>query len=320
MNKRPLLVLILFTLLLLSSCGPFLQEQLAADAEVFADEVFQSESDVLNVLNELVPLPKNTKMLYSCMQDNELFLHFKADISIRIAYEQELNSLWYKLLAPIPELNDRISTWLHPSGWRVAIYDNRRNTRLRETYGSDEYVFSVQVKKIEFESSIFPKYPEADKDLFLNEELLGDLDTYPAELLPENFPGLPEHAIFLSAKCLSKGLALTALTTYDDLEAFLENNADVYAPCGSCYADEEGNFFYIEIQSVYVFSEENTDISVPEPPKDPALLEIYEENRVYFTREELPHFEDEGVLDTDFCKISIQVIRAEWVPEWYPRS
>ena len=138
--------------------------------------------------------------------------------------------------------------------------------------------------------------------------------------MPENFPGLPAHAIFLRAKCLPKGLVLTALTTYGDLEAYLESIREVYAPDGACYADENGNYFYLEIRAIQVYSEESADVSVPEPPKDPALLELYEENRMHYTREELPHFADEDISDTDFCKITIQVIRAEWVPAWYPRS
>lgn len=320
MNNKTLLVLLLFTLLFLSSCGTFLQEQLAADVEPSADEVFPTEGRVTDVLNELVPLPENADYLFSCRKDNEVMIDYKGDISARIAYEKELNALWYKQLPLQHAQNDRISTWLHPAGWRVAIYDNRRNRALQDTYGRDAYVFSVRIKKIEYDPSVFPKHPEADKNLFLGEDLLGDLDAYPMELLPENFPGLPANAIFLRAKCLPKGLVLTALTTYADLEAYLENNKEVYAPDGACYADENGNYFYLEIHALQVYSEENTDISVPEPPGDPTLLEIYEENRMHYTREELPYFEDEDVSDTDFCKITIQVIRAEWVPEWYPRS
>jgi len=318
MNKRFLPMLFLFALLFLSSCDPFAEEQLAADVELSADEVFPNEDVV--TLSELVPLPKNADFLFSCRKDNEVRIDYKADISARIAYEQELNALWYKQLPAQHAQNDRIGTWLHPAGWRVAIYDNRRNRALRETYGNDTYVFSVRVKKIEYDPFVFPKYPEADKNLVLDEELLGAFEAYPAELLPENFPGLPAHAVFLQAKCLPKGLVLTALTTYGDLEAYLESIREVYAPDGACYADENGNYFYLGIRAIQVYSEESTDVSVPEPPNDPALLELYEENRMHYTREELPHFADEDVFDTDFCKITIQVIRAEWVPAWYPRS
>lgn len=320
MNKRIFPMLLLFTLLFLASCDPFAEEQLAADVELSADEVFPNESDVSDALHSLVFLPKDADCLFSCRKDNEVIADYKADISARIAYEQELNARWYKQLPARHAQNDRISTWLHPDGWRVAIYDNRRNRALREAYGSDAYVFSVRIKKIEYDPSVFPKYPEADKHLVLDEALLGAFDTYPAERLPENFPGLPAHAVFLRAKCLPKGLVLTALTTYADLDAYLKSIAETYAPAGACYADETGNYFYLEVYSVQVYSEDSADVSLPEPPKDPALLELYEENRMHYTREELPHFKDEDVFDTAFCKITIQVIRAEWVPAWYPRS
>lgn len=315
-------ILMLLCCAVFSSCADTLYEPLASDAVLMPDEMSLPD-DYLP--DELIPPVKHGEVLRVCRMENELFLHVRDNVSFRLDYEKELDALWYESLPLTPAMNDRISTWLHPTGWRIAIYDNRRSERLRESYGADEYVFELRIKKIDFDGALFPRYPEGDKNLWFDPEELRSFDEMPLDLLPEGLTTLPENSLFLRSRLAENGLFVTYITTYDDYENYLSRliEDEIFFNAGYCYANGNGDYFYVyEVASIKIVNEDDeSKESTSELENESIGAEVSrlkEELRTNYKLSELPPLSEEPT-DSTYCKITLQVVRSEWLPEWWGR-
>lgn len=248
-------------------------------------------------------LPQESEQLCSEWKAGELCFCYRGSVEERIRYEQALAKDWYLRLPEQVSQNDRISTYLHPTGWRIAIYDNRRNRALREQYGETPYVYELRIRRLVFARSVFPVYPEASRPLGLEEK---QFDALP-DTLPQDFFSLPEHAILTHSVQADKGLEVVFLTTSKEWYAIQTALPDMgWEPVGECYANADGDYFYVTYEALKV-QKDGVDYSYL--PEDPALRNI-------LSLDELPAT-DEEVSDSTFCRIRLQIVRNEWIPAFW---
>ena len=320
MKKRflPFLLLLAF----LSSCSSGYVEY--RDGALLEDAVYSSVEEAERVLDELAELPEigeEATLLFAGVKNGETVLEIRSDVSLRWEYERRLKYLWYKLIDAQPETGDRISTFLHPTGWRVALYDNRRNAELQSEYGTDDYVWQVRICRIKVNKGDFPNYPQKGSVLWFDEHFREEYEELPRDILPDDFPALPECSILTSAEQTESGLQLMFITTHKDFEKYLSDMSDVYKPNGVCYADGENNYFYVSFQNITVVDEKEESFFTDESYTEEMLKDV-EKNRNRYSLEELPkHFDENGSEAepdlNDYCKITISFVRNEWVPKWW---
>ena len=280
----------------------------------------------LDGLAELPNVGEGAELLFRGVVNGETVLEIKSDVSVRWDYESRLEYLWYKPIDTEPEMEDRVSTHLHPTGWRVAIYDNRRNDGLKEKYGTVGYVWQARICRIKVNEGEFPQYPESGRVLWFDERFSEEYEELPADKLPEDYPGIPEGAILTDCGFNERGLHFTFITTYTDFSSYLQESSKDYVPNGVCYADEDNNYFYTTYQHITVIEpkdESSDDESFgPETSYPEEILKAMEKSRHEYYIEELPkHYDEKGEEIepnvNDFCKITILFVRSEWVPEWW---
>ncbi len=320
MKKRFLPLLLLFSFL--ASCSSGYVEY--RDDALLKDAVYSSVEEAAKDLDELAELPKigeGATLLFAGVKNGETVLEIKSDVSLRWDYERRLKYLWYKLIEAKPETGDRISTYLHPTGWRAAIYDNRRNAELQSKYGEDGYVWQVRMCRIRVNEGEFPNYPQNGNVLWFDEHFREEYGEFPRHILPDDFPELPECSLLTSAERNEFGLEIIFITTYKDFEKYLSDLSDVYKPNGVCYADVENNYFYFSFQPITIIGSGEESYLSNESYTEEVLLEI-EKRKDRYRIEELPkHFDENGSeMETDvndYCKITISFVKAEWVPKWW---
>ena len=289
---------------------------------------YTEQRDISAPLDELAELPvigEGMELMFDGTVDGERVLEIRSDVSARWDYESRLDYLWYKHIDTEPEMEDRVTTYLHPTGWRVAIYDNRRNDGLKKKYGTDDYVWQVRICKIKVNKGEFPQYPESGKVLWFDEQFYEEYEELPADKLPENYPGIPEGAILTDCGFNERGLHFTFITTFTDFSAFLDETSKVYAPSGYCYADEDNNYFYTTYMHITVIEpkdESEEESSAPEISYPEEILKAMDKTRHEYYIEELPKHYDENGEEiepniNDFWKITILFVKSEWVPEWW---
>jgi len=180
MKKRIIgLSLLLFVL---SSCASEYHENLAKDSPLMFDEQFDGIEIYEKELESFVILPVDENLIYSEISSNEIIIRLKSNITSMLNYVEILKDNSYKTIALTKEMNDRIATYLHPTGWRVAIYDNRRNNTLRDIYETDEYIYEVRIKKIQYDRNLFTKYPTNDTVLEIKETQYQEFDIVPTNI------------------------------------------------------------------------------------------------------------------------------------------
>ncbi len=252
---------------------------------------------------EWVFLPQESEQLCSEWKEGELCLYYSGSIEERVRYEQALANDWYLHLPEQVSQNDRISTYLHPTGWRIAIYDNRRNRVLRKQYGETPYVYEVRIRRLVFARSVFPVYPEASRPLGLEEKQFDGLP----DTLPQDFFSLPENAILTQSVQSDKGLEIVFLTTAKEWYAIQTALPDMgWEPVGECYANDYGDYFYVTYEALKV---QKDGIDYSYLPEDPALRNI-------LALDEFP-VTDEEISDGTFCRIRLQIVRNEWIPAFW---
>lgn len=311
-RTKTIIILFAVLLLFLTACSVGYAEQMEDGA----------------ALDELAELPNilgDAALLFEGTVDGERVLEIRSDVSTRWDYESRLEYLWYKHIDTQPEMGDRISTFLHPTGWRVAIYDNRRNAELKEKYGTEEYVWQARIGKIKVNNGEFPDYPESGKVLWFDEQFLEEYNELPADKLPEDYPGMPDGAILTDCGFNERGLHFTFITTYADFVDFLQGLSNVYKYNGVCYADGDNNYFYTTYQHITVIDpeeESSEESSANEVSYSEEILAAMEKARDKYYLDELPkHYDANGEeIEPDvngFCKITILFIKSEWVPDWW---
>ena len=326
MMKR-LLALLLFLASALTSCVGAYVETPAPDAAVFPDSAVKTMDEAGAYLDFLAPLPQGGELLRGEYKSRELILDIKADPGVRFAYEAELSHLWYEYMDPTPETRDMICAYLHPSGWRAAFYDNRRSDDLKERYGTDEYVFRLCIKDISYDPAFFPKYPSGGKDLFLDSELFFTSKEYPAETLPESFPGLPENAVITYSGMNENGVHVTFLTDNESFYRWIKGVVETYPVDGDAYADKDGNYFRTDIEplrvietldereySLYLEVSEETRRSFEERGIDPVL--VGDAGKKYYSLDELPEVEGDPEK-ANYIRVTVHAVRDEWLPDWW---
>ena len=307
---------------LLASCSSGYAEY--RDGASLADAVYSSAEEAASALDGLAELPEISEgatLLFAGVKDGETVLEIQSDVSLRWEYERRLNYLWYKLIDAQPETGDRICTYLHPTGWRMAFYDNRRNEELQLAYGKDGYVWQVRICRIRVNAGEFPNYPENGSILWFDEHFREEFEAFPRQMLPDDFPALPESSLLTNAERNESGLQLTFITTHRDFEKYLSDMADVYKPDSGCYADGEHNYFYVSLQHITVI-DESEEISFAEESYSEEALREMEKQRDRYRLEELPKQYDENGSEMEpdvngYCKVTISFVRHEWVPEWW---
>lgn len=318
-------VVLLLLVAFLTSCSSGYAEH--RDGASLADAVYGSVEEAASALDELAELPEigeGATLLFAGVKNGETVLEIRSDVSLRWEYERRLNYLWYKSIDAQPETGDRLCTYLHPTGWRVAFYDNRRNAALRSAYGEDGYVWQVRICRIKVGAGDFPRYPENGSILWFDEHFREGFEAFPRHMLPDDFPALPECSVLTNAERNEAGLRLTFITTHQAFETYLSELSDVYKPDGGCYADGEHNYFYVSLRHITVIDEsEEREESVltEESYSEEALREMEIQKDRYFL-EELPKQVDENGSETEpdvngYCKVTISFVRHEWVPEWW---
>ena len=324
--KRLFVLPLCLAALVVSCVGPYVETP-ADDAAVFPDSAVESMEAAAAYLDELAPLPQGGEFLRGEYRNNELTVDVKADPGVRFDYENELSRLWYEYVAPTPETRDMICAYLHPTGWRVAFYDNRRSGELKERYGDGEYVFRVCVKDISYDPSFFPKYPSDDKDLFLDPKTFFTSVQYPAGTLPDDFPGLPQNAILTNAGMNASGVYVSFLTDQASYGKWMETPSG-YAPDGDAYADESGNYFrFTEFTtlrvierleereySLYLEASEEARRALEKAGIDPDLVD--EAGKTYYSLDELPQVEGDPKTAV-YLRVTVHAVRSEWLPEWW---
>lgn len=280
----------------------------------------------LDGLAELPNVGEGAELLFRGVVNGETVLEIKSDVSVRWDYESRLEYLWYKPIDTEPEMGDRVSTHLHPTGWRVAIYDNRRNDGLKEKYGTVGYVWQARICRIKVNEGEFPQYPESGRVLWFDERFSEEYEELPADKLPEDYPGIPEGAILTDCVFNERGMHFMFITTYKDFEAYLKSISGDYKPTGYCYADGDHNYFYFAYEHLTVIdpNEESSqeEVSLPENSYPEEVLKEMEKHRTKYYIEELPQRYDENgeLIEPDihsYCRITISFVRSEWVPEWW---
>ena len=315
--------------LLFCACNADFAEPAAKNAAVYPDALGIARDSAEDYLDPLAFLPEGGELVDCFYSGGELTADFRGDICVRFAYESQLQHMWYDPVDPVPATSERASTFLHPTGWRVAICDNRRSGFLKELYGESEYHFRVCIKKIGFDPAFFPKYPAGDSDLFLPGSELAEFDEYPDEVLPENFPGLPENALFKRAALRENGLTLTFFATADEYMRWVEKSG--YSPDGDAFADANGNYMRSNIFLVRAYEQLREEeysrfIEISQAEEDarraggiklaPEQAEMMRETGQFLPLEELPQYT--GDLQTAiFYRVELQVVRYDWLPDWW---
>lgn len=320
MNKK--LLPLLLSLAFLASCSSGYVER--RDSASLEDAVYSSVEEAartLDILAELPEIGEGATLLFAGVKNGETVLEIKSDVSLRWDYERRLKYLWCKFIDAQPETGDRISTYLHPTGWRTAIYDNRRNTGLQSEYGKDVYVWQVRICRIKLNDWDFPKYPENGNVFWFDEHFREEFEELPRHIMPDNFPEFPERYLLTNAERNEFGLHLTFITTYRDFEKYLSDMSDIYKPYGGCYADGDNNYFYVSFRHITVI-DSSEEISLTEESYPEEILREIEKNKDRYFIDELPKQLDENGSETEpdvngYCKITISFVRHEWVPEWW---
>lgn len=312
---------------LFASCVGTLVEIPDENAAVFPDAAVGSLEEAKNYLDDLAILPQGVELLDGKVQNNEIILDLKADPSVRLAYEGELQHFWYTYLDPTPETGDLLCAYLHPTGWRVALYDNRRNRELQETYGDGAYVFRVCIKDLSYDPALFPKYPSDDKDLFVEPQLLFTSKEYPAEVLPENFPGMPENAILTTAGMSQSGVWFSFLTDQASYAKWMES-ANGYGPDGDAYADGDGNYFritefallrvveFLDEREYELYMETSEEMRKEWEKQGIDPEQFADAPKMYYSLDELPKV-DGDPRGAVYLRITVHAVRDEWLPEWW---
>ena len=291
-------VLLLLFCVLLCSCSQEGIEVYDSDYSSYPDGIASDYS-----LSEWVILPQGNQPFRAERKNGELCLIYKGTVEERTQYEAILANDWYLRMKEQYSQNDRISTFLHPTGWRIAIYDNRRNSNLRQKFGEESYVYELRIAKLVFDRSVFPTYPEDHRPLGLS---YTEFDAIP-DNLPEGFFALPENIILEKSVQSESGLWLVFLTTNTQWRKTVSSFSEYgYNIVGRCYASENGDYFYYTSEKIRI-QKEGFDYS--DLPKDPA-------SRGILAIDELPET-DEEINDTTFCRIRLQVVRSEWVPDFW---
>lgn len=297
-GKRRIFLVLLPLCMLFSSCG-------AGPTEVFdPNQSTAPDGPIVDFpAEEWVFFPSESELLCAEWRAGELCFRYSGSVGERVRYEQALAEDWYLRLPEQVAQNDRISTYLHPTGWRIAVYDNRRNRVLRERYGETPYVYELRIRRLVFSRSVFPVYPESSRSFGLEEKSFDGLP----DALPPEFFSLPENAILTRSAQSEKGLEIAFLTTVREwhaLQAALP--AAGWEPVGACYANADGDYFYTTYEPLKV-QKEGVDYSYL--PEDPDLRSV-------LTPDELPAT-DEEISDGTFCRIRLQIVRNEWVPAFW---
>lgn len=321
MKKR--IIGLLLLLFVLSSCASEYHENLAKDSPFMFDERFNGIEIYEKEFEPFVILPVDENLIYSEISNNEIIIRLKSNITSMLHYVEILKDNSYKTIALTKEMNDRIATYLHPTGWRVAIYDNRRNNTLRDIYETDEYIYEVRIKKIQYDRNLFTKYPQNDTVLEIKETQYQEFDVVPTNVFSIS---LPDDSVFVRARLDEYGLYLSALTTYKELKNWESYVSEIgYKYIDNCYADEQDNYFFLTVEPIFensFYKGDLSDLEVSENLEGDALVE-YEKNkedlRQYYELEELPKTDEEITVNT-FCRIKIQFVRSEWIPEWWPKE
>lgn len=297
-GKRRIFLVLLPLCMLFSSCG-------AGPTEVFdPNQSTAPDGPIVDFpAGEWVFFPSESELLCAEWRAGELCFRYRGSVGERVRYEQALAEDWYLRLPEQVAQNDRISTYLHPTGWRIAVYDNRRNRVLRERYGETPYVYELRIRRLVFARSVFPVYPESSRSFGLEEKSFDGLP----DALPPDFFSLPENAILTRSAQSEKGLEIAFLTTVREwhaLQAALP--AAGWEPVGACYANADGDYFYTTYEPLKV-QKEGVDYSYL--PEDPDLRSV-------LAPDELPAT-DEEISDGTFCRIRLQIVRNEWVPAFW---